>query len=140
MPRVSKKKIENAIEGSGGIISTVAQRAKTTRQTVYSYMKKYPCLQTKLNEEKEKILDMAESKLMTLIGKEDRNAIQYYLDRMGKGRGYGDKKEFDHNVQGESNFTANILTPEQIAVEVMKLTGRSAEITPTEEKSNETDT
>ena len=83
------RQIERAIKGSNGLISTIAQRLSVCRQTVSEYLKKYPELNKPLLEETESVLDVVESKLMKKVQEDDFNAIRYYLDNKGKGRGYG---------------------------------------------------
>ena len=87
--KLTVRQIERAIKGSNGLISTIAQRLSVCRQTVSEYLKKYPELNKPLAEETESVLDVVESKLMKKVQEDDFNAIRYYLDNKGKGRGYG---------------------------------------------------
>lgn len=86
--KLTKKAIEKAIIGSSGLISTIAQKLKVSRATVRNYLKKYPELEILIQEEKENILDFAESKLIKKINDEDLGAIKYFLSTQGTGRGY----------------------------------------------------
>ena len=80
-----------AIEGSSGLIFTIAQRLKVSRQTVNNYLKKYPELNKELKEEKNNVLDFAESKLLKAVENGEAWAIKFLLLNQGQSRGYGDK-------------------------------------------------
>lgn len=87
--KVNKKAVEKVIDGSSGIISTIAKRLGVSRVTVRNYLNKYPDLEEKLEAERENVLDFAESKLIKKVHEEEAWAIRYLLSTQGRGRGYG---------------------------------------------------
>jgi transposase-like protein len=59
--------ILRAVKGSGGVVSAIAARLGVQRSTVYSYAKKWAKVNEAIEEEREGLLDMAESVLFTNI-------------------------------------------------------------------------
>ena len=109
--KLTKSMLIKAIEGSNGIILTIAQKLKVDRKTIRNYLKKYPELNELLQEEKENILDFAESKLIKKIQEEDPWAIKFILLNQGQSRGYGDK---DFKIEeNPMSINFNIEPPEK---------------------------
>jgi predicted transcriptional regulator YheO len=84
-----KRKILKAIKDSAGIVSQIAKKSKASRTTVYEYLKVYPDVKEAYEDEKEKVLDIAETSLYQLAQQKDIQAVKYILDKKGEGRGYG---------------------------------------------------
>lgn len=82
-----------AIVNSGGIISTIAVRCGVTRDTIYQFLKRYPKMKDLLEDESERILDLAENKLFSKINDGESWAIKYLLSTKGKKRGYIERSE-----------------------------------------------
>ena len=67
----------------------IARSLGCDRRTLSSYIKKrFPDL---LSEMRESMLDIAEAKLLQNINSGNENSIEYFLDRQGKDRGYGNQ-------------------------------------------------
>ena len=67
----------------------IAKSLGCDRRTLSSYIKKrFPDL---LSEMRESMLDIAEAKLLQNINSGNENSIEYFLDRQGKDRGYGNQ-------------------------------------------------
>ena len=90
MAKKSKKAIIEAIKDSGGIMSTIARRLGVTWHTADSWIRESGELMEALQDEKETILDMAESTLFKKIKEGDEQSAKWYLSKVGKQRGYGD--------------------------------------------------
>lgn len=88
MPSYELDDFLNATVDSGGIVSLIARRLNCTRQTVYNWMKEYPELAAAIQDEKEKIKDLAEGGLYALIKDKNLGAIIFYLKTQAKDRGY----------------------------------------------------
>lgn len=86
------KEILEAIEGSAGLISTVAKRLGVAWDTARSLINREEEITTAYNNEKEKIKDMAESVVIGSIKKEDVQTAKWYLGIMGKDRGYDERR------------------------------------------------
>ena len=112
--RISKKRIKKAVEGSGGIVTIIARRLNRSRQQVYTYLEKYPDLKELVEEEREKIVDIAESKLIEKLKENKDWAISFVLKTLGKKRGYTEKVE----VGGD--LTTKIPTPSEVLEEIKK--------------------
>ena len=88
MGRINLIRFVKACKGSGGLISIVAKRLDVARQSVYDYLQREPKAVKYLDEAKEEILDMAESKLINSMNSNDLESIKWYLARLGRKRGY----------------------------------------------------
>jgi len=93
--KISATKLINAIEGSGGFITTVAQRLGVSRNTVYKALKKYPSAQEALQDEKEKLLDMAEGVLLKNVKAGKEASLFFFLKTQGKKRGYVERQQIE---------------------------------------------
>lgn len=98
MARITKKKFKQACEGSGGVGSVVAKVIGVTRSAIYHYLKKHPEMRKFLDEEGEKIIDVAEHNIDKEIVEGNIEISQWALTnrKRGKARGYGPKKELEH--------------------------------------------
>ena len=82
-----------AIPGSAGIVTTIAKRVGCSWNTAKKYIQKYATVNRAWLDEKEKILDLAETKLIEQISDGEMWAVKYYLATQGKKRGYTEKQE-----------------------------------------------
>ena len=71
----------------------IARDLGVSRGNLYTYVREKMNLDYK--DVKESMLDIAEAKLMQNIADGNQNAIQFFLDRQGKSRGYGEKQQMD---------------------------------------------
>src|SRR3990167_10261444 len=101
MGRINVRRFIKACKDSGGIISIIAKRMSVSRTTLYDYIQREPIAQKYLQEAKEDILDMAESKLISSMNLGEIDSIKWYLARIGKNRGFSEKPEIvtQTNVQ-----------------------------------------
>jgi len=91
--------IKKAIEDSGGIISTIAERLGCEWNTARSYIEKYEETKAAYEAESESVIDLAESKLIENIQANDNTAILFYLKTKGKKRGYIESQQIEHSGQ-----------------------------------------
>ena len=101
----------DAIPGTGGIISAIAKKVGCAWHTVRKYIDTYPTINRAYQDECEKILDLAESKLIEAINERDGPMIRYYLSTKGKTRGYSERLEIAGLLQ---NINLSSLTDEQL--------------------------
>lgn len=71
----------------------IAKDLGVSRGNLYTYVREVMNLDYK--DMRESMLDIAEGKLMKNIIDGNQNAIEFFLDRQGKGRGYGEKQQMD---------------------------------------------
>jgi len=109
-----------AIPDSGGIISTIAKRVGCDWQTADKYIRGFKTVQTAYRQEKEAIIDMAEGTVLSNIKlaqqaqeaegtQQDISDAKWYLSKMAKSRGYGDKVEIDIKVEKELDIILDAL-------------------------------
>ena len=98
MAKLNKKKVKKAITGSGGVLSVLAEKCDVSRSAITQFLQKKRNQDVKelIEQEKERIIDLAENKLHGLINKEDFQAIKYFLNTKGKSRGYVERQEMEH--------------------------------------------
>ena len=78
----------DAIPGSGGIVTTIAARVGCNWHTAKKYIDKHPTVLAAYNDECEKLLDLAESKIVSAIRDDDIRTAKWYMTMKGSGRGY----------------------------------------------------
>lgn len=71
----------------------IAQDIGVSRWTLSRYLRDEMNLDYK--DMRESMLDIAENKLLANIIDGNQNAIQFFLDRQGRSRGYGEKQQLD---------------------------------------------
>jgi len=108
--RFTKIKVLKAIEGSGGIITNIAQNLNCDWHTARKYANKYEEAKLLLESESEGLLDNAENAMHNLISSGDVTMIKYYLSTKGRKRGYTERQEIDLT----NNIVSNS-TPEEAA-------------------------
>lgn len=109
-----------AIPGSGGIVSTIAKRVGCDWQTADKYIKEFATVQLVYQAEKETIKDMAEGTVVANIKlamlaqrtdqeQQDTGDAKWYLSKMAKDRGYGDKIDVGIKVEKELDLILDTL-------------------------------
>lgn len=88
--KISKKRILTAVDGCNGIISVVARKLQVDWHVARNAIERYPEAKLAYESEKEKVLDLGESKIITAINNSDIPTIKWYMSKKGKERGYGD--------------------------------------------------
>ncbi|MHA1344373.1 MAG: hypothetical protein ACTSQG_10320 [Promethearchaeota archaeon] len=102
MAKITIRKFKKALDGSYGIISLIAKRMNVSREAVYKFMKKYPQTQEMVKMERDKIVDIAETKLFKKIQEGEWKAIEFTLRNLGSERGYAEKHIIDTNISNIS--------------------------------------
>jgi hypothetical protein len=105
----------DAIPGSGGIITKIATKLGCNWYTVDKAIKKYPSVAAAYQAEKEKILDLAENRIITDMNDTDSGTsiqtVKWYLAKKGKERGYVDQRsEIEH--KGDNVVTLRVIYDE----------------------------
>lgn len=67
----------------------IAKELGCDRRTLSTYVKKN--MPDVIKDMREAMLDVAEAKLLQNINSGNENAIEYFLDKQGRDRGYGEK-------------------------------------------------
>ena len=97
------KQFIDAIPGTGGIVSTIADRVGCKWHTARKYIEEYPTIKEVYNEEIERVIDLAEGVLIQNIqiaakqakaGRDvDTSDVKWFLSRKAKSRGYVERQE-----------------------------------------------
>ena len=106
----SPEKVLEAIKGSYGIITTIAERLNCVWQTAKNYINKWPETKEAYEAEREAILDMAESTVYRNIKDGNSQDAKWVLSTLGKRRGFTER----HEVTGADGKD---LVPEKIKIE-----------------------
>ena len=117
--RFDPQTIIDAIKQAQGIKATAAANLKCSRQTVTNYIDRYPAVKAAYQEAVESTIDLAQSKLIVLVEREEWPAIRFMLATLGKDRGFTERTEFQQ-IGGEDDF-------EQFDAEVRKVYGKGHE-------------
>lgn len=115
---LTKEAMIKAIEGSFGNITLIAKRLNVYRSTVYDNIKKFD-LSDMIESEREKIVDLAESKLIENIKAGKEVSIIFLLKTLGKSRGYVEKQELE--VQDSIREKVMKMTDEERAKRIEEL-------------------
>ena len=105
--KITDEQLLAAINGSGGILSTVAARCAKlfevtiSRQAIAARAKSTEGIRKALAEAKEIVLDTAESKLFHAVRAGKPWAVRFILARLGAERGYAKKVEMEGEGMGE---------------------------------------
>jgi transposase len=103
------QEVIEAIEGSQGLITQVAKRLNCSRVTVYNYINRHKKVKQALIDEREKLKDFAESKLVQQIQEGNMTAIIFYLKTQAKDRGYIERQDVNVQVENELNKAMDLL-------------------------------
>lgn len=88
-PRVSRQRIKNAIDGSGGVITVIARRTGYSWHTVRDAIDADAELSQMLHDEIESIDDLAEAALISKIRDGDDSVARWWLARRRRNQ-FGD--------------------------------------------------
>lgn len=97
-----------AIRAERGMVTRVADRLSCTPNTVRNYVNEFPAVREALDEERERMTDLAESALYTAIANGEPWAVALYLRTQGRGRGYVERQEVAGVSDAPLTFTLQI--------------------------------
>jgi hypothetical protein len=101
--KFSAEQIIEAIQGSGGIMSTIARKLQCDWYTAQKYIADHPTVKAAYDAERASILDLCESVVFrnVQLAQEtqrggttgDTSDAKWILSRLGKDRGYSERNE-----------------------------------------------
>ena len=106
--RVTKTRFLKAVQGTGGILTMVAQKLSCSRATVYNFINKNPDMQKAIDQEREQILDAAQHNVYSRIQNNDWDATRYLLNTLGKQRGFTTSMELEHKGEITNHFDGKL--------------------------------
>lgn len=98
----TEKKVLAAIKGSGGIITTIANRLGSDWHTAKKLSMQWDTTRTAYKDERETILDMSESSVLKSIKEGNTQDAKWLLSTLGKDRGFGDR---DASMTSDNRLT-----------------------------------
>lgn len=107
--RLSKDKIRKALKATAGNVTAAADQLGCTRRSVYNWLDRYPELKEAVAEERERLVDLAESALKKKISEGDTASIIFTLKTLGKKRGYIEKQQVEQS--GSLDVTYKVDAP-----------------------------
>jgi len=102
--KIQKYDVKKAIQGSYGIMATIAGRLGCEWHTAKKYVEMYEDIKLEYDNELEKSGDFAETSLLKRIRDGDTTAIIFYLKTKFKNRGYVERAEMKHHCDYVINF------------------------------------
>lgn len=118
------ERILEAIKGCNSIVSKVADKLMCDWSTAKKYVEMYPETRAAMNDELQRAIDMAETKVLKSINLDDIQSAKWFLSKKAKDRGYGDETNINLNVTDSPRLEQ--ITPEQIAAIDSILNGNSS--------------
>lgn len=118
MTRLKIETFKNALTGSFGVQAVIAKTCGVERSTITKFLNKNPKMRVLLEEEQERIIDVAENKLHAAIGDRDMKAIKFFLQTKGRKRGYQNTQ----SIEIEGNVSN--LSKEEREAEIKRLLGK----------------
>lgn len=99
MTKLSLPRIKECIPGTSGVLSELARRLGVSRQTVYTWINDYPEVSEAIEQERQIVLDLAESAIYRAVEGGDLSAAKYLLSTRGKDRGFSTRQEVAAEIQ-----------------------------------------
>ena len=99
--RYTQATVIEAIKAARGIKATAAASLKCSRQTVTNYIERYPAVKAAYEEAIQTSIDLAQSKLIVLVEREEWPAIRFLLATLGKDRGFTERTETPSPTAGK---------------------------------------
>ena len=95
--RYTVQTVIRAIEDSYGIKTIIANRLGCARGTVINYIARHPTVARVYDDERGKLVDLAQGKLVGKVRDGDDWAIQFVLKMLGKEEGFVEKQKIEHS-------------------------------------------
>ena len=91
--RYTFKEVKKALQEAKGFLTVAADSLGCISLTILNYIERYPDLKQVVKEEREKMKDYAETKLLHKIQKGDTACLLFFLKCQAKERGYVERQE-----------------------------------------------
>jgi hypothetical protein len=98
--------LKKELKKTHGIMAHAAKNLGVTRVAVFRYIERHPELKEELMQQRETIVDLAETKLIDKLEEGSDWAIKYTLSTLGKKRGFVERTENANvNINLEPEWT-----------------------------------
>lgn len=132
--RYTDAQIINAINRSRGLVFLAAQTLGCNPATIHHRAQKNPKIRECIEDERGRILDFAEAKLIESIGRGEAWAICFLLKTQGKNRGYVERAE----VKSETKV-ALVNNPEELSDDELTIIARGGSLPAFKKTAGEKD-
>lgn len=95
------KQIEDTIRAKDGNVTEVAKALGVSRTAIYKRINNSERLQIALEEARQSLVDLAETKLRQLINEGNPAAVFFTLKTIGQDRGYIEQRHVDLTTGGQ---------------------------------------
>lgn len=92
-PRLSKKRIINALHDTKGAVYLAAKRLQCSPRAVYGYINNHPEIKEVKDYYDGELLDIGEVSLRSAVIDKEQWAVKFLLSTKGKDRGYVPRQE-----------------------------------------------
>ena len=92
-PRFTQEQVIKALVETRGVKTPAAEALHCDPSTVRRYIERYPAVKDAYECAIQSAIDLAQSKLIVLIEREDWRAIRFMLTTLGKDRGFTERQE-----------------------------------------------
>lgn len=106
---ITRKRLLAAIKNTGGIVSVIAKKLECDWHAARYAIDRDPVALQAWHDEREGILDLAESALVKSIQGGDTQDAKWLLARLGKHRGYAERLEFEE-IKDRTAFITALMT------------------------------
>jgi hypothetical protein len=106
---ISREKVEEAIKGSHAIVTVIAERLDCAWCTARKYIDKWESTRELYKDEKESILDIAESVIYKSISEGNTQDAKWLLATLGRDRGFSERQELVHSGEMNQKLTIEIV-------------------------------
>jgi hypothetical protein len=103
--KYSRKTVLATLRTHHGLISLAADALGCSRSTLYAYLDADPELAAVVEEERERLVDLAEDGLFFHLTERSPWAIALVLKTLGKSRGYGDRAAPGSPLDGREDLS-----------------------------------
>lgn len=105
-----QQNVLHVLKVSLGVVSAACDKAGISRTTFYKWKDNNPLFAEAVSDIMERAIDFAETSLLAQIQEHNTAATIFYLKTKGKGRGYVETNQVQHEVKTVTGF--NFLIPE----------------------------
>jgi hypothetical protein len=95
VPKVTNDQVKAAIIKTRGLVYLAAQALNITPQALFMRARKFPEIRQLIENERNRIIDFGEAKLVEAVGKGEGWAVCFLLKTQGRRRGYSERFEVE---------------------------------------------
>ncbi|MFT6075146.1 MAG: hypothetical protein ACJAZ1_002071 [Yoonia sp.] len=128
-PKLNPDAVIAALDAVGGIKTAAAEMLGVARSTLYLFIAANPDVEKTIAEIEEKIVDLAEGKMLTSLKAGDGQMIRWFLERKGRSRGYSTRNEITGPDGGAVVVESPTFDVSNLSLEALKEV-RAAMLTP----------